>query len=249
LEVIKTESKKHADFLELEGFYSMPLEIEPIESDMLHDQVLDAIERALVSSSLRPGDRINEAEIARQAGISRGPVREAIQQLVGEGILMKIPHRGTFVAQWTKEDIAETYGLRALLESFAASMACSHMSEVDSEELKEIVREMFECAHRGDSACLSELDSRFHRRLYEFSGHKLLQRILNDLWRRVSMLVSFDAETSPDLVEYAENHQMLLEAIVSRNGDEIETVFREHIIGVGNALIERMESQVEVESN
>jgi DNA-binding GntR family transcriptional regulator len=173
-------------------------------------------------------------------------VREAIQHLVAEGILVNVPHRGTYVAQWTKIDVAETYGLRALLESYAARLAKERMTEEELTELEDIVSEMEVCAPKGDAACLSELDSHFHHRLYELSGHSLLMRILRDLWRRISMLVNFDASTSPDLIEYAQNHRMLLESIKSGDGEKIEQVFREHIIGVGNMLIQRMdESQPE----
>jgi DNA-binding GntR family transcriptional regulator len=226
----------------------MPVEIGHIESEALRDQILDAIERALVSGMIRPGDRVNEANIARQAGISRGPVREAIQHLVAEDILVKVPHRGTFVAQWTLNDVSETYGLRALLESYAARLAKERMTQEDFTELEAIVDEMFDCAQRGDSPGLTELDSRFHHRLYDISSHKLLKRKLDELWRRISMLVHFDAETSPDLIEYAQNHRMLLDAIGSGDGGKIEEVFREHILSVGEALIQRMENQAEAEA-
>jgi DNA-binding GntR family transcriptional regulator len=219
----------------------VPLQVEPIESKIIRDQVLDAIEKALVSGELRPEDRVNEAEIARDAGISRGPVREAIQHLVAEGILVNVPHRGTYVAQWTKRDVAETYGLRALLESYAASLAKERMSVEEMTTLENIVSDMEACARRGDAACLSELDLEFHHRLYELSGHTLLMRVLRDLWRRISMLVNFDASTSPDLIEYAQNHRMLLDAIKSGDGIKIEQVFREHIIGIGDIIIQRME--------
>lgn len=219
----------------------MPLQIEPIESNIIRDQVLEAIEKALVSGELRPEDRVNEAEIARDAGISRGPVREAIQHLVAEGILVNVPHRGTYVAQWTKRDVAETYGLRALLESYAASLAKERMSVEELTELENIVSDMETCAPRGDATCLFELDLTFHHRLYELSGHTLLVRVLRDLWRRISMLVNFDASTSPDLIEYAQNHRMLMDALKSGDGIKIEEVFREHIIGIGEVIIQRME--------
>ena len=129
----------------------MPLQIPRLENDSLRDRVLDAIEQALVSGALKPEDRVVEAEIAREAGISRGPVREAIQQLVGEGVLVSIPHRGTFVAGWTERDVVETYSMRALLESYAAALAMSRMNPDESPEMEAIVDEMFQRAKEGNA--------------------------------------------------------------------------------------------------
>jgi len=218
----------------------VPLQIPKLENQSLRDRVLDAIEQALVSGALKPEDRVVEAEIAREAGISRGPVREAIQQLVGEGILVSIPHRGTFVARWTERDVAETYSMRALLESYAASLAMTRMEQQESAELESIVKEMFLQAGEGNASAVLELDLHFHHRLYELSGHSMLGRMLGELRRRISMLVNFDASTTPDLVEYAQNHQMLLDALHTGDRDHVEHAFREHIISVGDTLIQRM---------
>lgn len=221
----------------------MPLRIGRIERQSLRDRVLDEIERALISGALKPGDRVVEAEIAREAGISRGPVREAIQQLVGEGILVSVPNRGTFVARWTERDVAETYSMRALLESYAAALAMSHMTPDESAELEAIVDGMFLQAEEENAAELFELDLRFHHRLYELSQHEMLGHTLGDLRRRISMLVNIDATTSPDLVEYAQNHRMLLQALRTGDRDHVEHAFREHIVAAGDALIRRMHEE------
>ncbi len=221
----------------------MSLQIPKIEDHSLRDRVLDALEQALIAGVLKPGDRVVEAEIARDAGISRGPVREAIQQLVGEGILVSVPNRGTFVARWTERDVAETYSMRALLESYAAALAMSHMTADDSAELESIVEGMFLRAEEENPAEMLELDLRFHRRLYELSRHKMLGHTLGDLRRRISMLVNIDATTSPDLVEYAQNHRMLLQALRTGDRDHVEHAFREHIVAAGDALIRRMREE------
>jgi DNA-binding GntR family transcriptional regulator len=221
----------------------MPLRIPRIENHSLRDRVLDAIEQALISGALKPEDRVVEAEIAREAGISRGPVREAIQQLVGEGILVSVPHRGTFVARWTERDVAETYSMRALLESYAAALAMSRMTPDEAAEMQAIVDEMFQRAKEGLSSAVFDLDLRFHHRLYELSRHEMLGRMLGDLRRRISMLVNIDASTTKDLIEYAQNHRMLLQALHTGDRDHVERAFREHIISVGNDLIQRMHEE------
>ena len=229
--------------LGIEEEQGMSLQIERMDRERLRDRVLDAIERALLNSTLKPGDRVVEADIAREANISRGPVREAIQHLVADGILINEPRRGTFVAQWTAADVAETYSLRALLESYAARLAMASMTQAQMAELEQLVEELCAAAKAGDGVTMYRRDIQFHHRLYEFSGHKLLARMVHDLERRISLLVNVDATTTRDLVQYAQNHRLLLESLKSGDPERAEHLFREHILAVGNALVQRMKEQ------
>jgi DNA-binding GntR family transcriptional regulator len=197
----------------------------------------------LSSGELKPGDQVNEAEIARQAGISRGPVREAIQQLVGEEILVNYPHRGTFVTEWDERDIEEVYSLRAVMESYGASLASQRMLPEEYDELEGIVAEMIKRANEGDGPGVFELDLKFHLRTYEFSRHNLLCNLLAKLRRRIYIYLKMDANTTPNLVSYAENHSLLLKALRSDDPAYTEKVFREHILEVGSMLVERFKQQ------
>jgi DNA-binding GntR family transcriptional regulator len=220
-----------------------------VQRDVGRDSVVAVIEAALASGRLRPGDRVIETDIARQTGISRGPVREALQQLVAEEVLVNYPYRGTFVTKWSARDVAEVYGLRAVLEGYAAHRALEHMDEDSFAELERIVNNMCELARQGDGEGVSELDICFHTRLYEFSGHRLLCNSLASLRRRIRMLVTIDRELTQDLVQLAENHRMLLDALRSGDPAHAEDVFRQHIIEVGDGLVARMRAMGECEED
>lgn len=221
----------------------MPVEIQPIESGVLRHKIEDAIVEALKAGELKPGDRINENSIAGQAGISRGPVREAIQFLVGEGILVSYPHKGTFVAEWDDNDILETYSIRAILEGYGARLLVENLTPEIQEELENIVWSMKEKAAAGDSASVYELDIKFHKKAYSYSRHSLLCNLLRKLRRRLSFYIKMDSITTPDLEEYAENHQFLLEVITGGDPDQAEKYFREHILSVGSTLAERFKQR------
>lgn len=221
----------------------MVFKMAPLEPSGLRDQVLDAIERALLTGALQPGDRVVEADIAREAGISRGPVREAVQHLVAQGILTHVPNRGTFVTRWTEADVLETYSLRALLESYAVRLAMASITPAVLAQLDELIQAMCQRAHDGDALEVYHLDVQFHHRLYELSGHRLLSQMVYQLERRIYMLISLDATTTQNLVSYAENHEQLLKAVQSGDPDFAEKLFREHILEVGQALVQRMRAQ------
>jgi DNA-binding GntR family transcriptional regulator len=109
--------------------------------------------------------------------------------------------------------------------------------------MESIVERMFERARANDPDGAYELDIQFHRRLAELSGHSLLVRMLSEIGRRISMLVNLDARTTPDLIEYAQNHNMLLDALKTEDGAYVEQLFREHIVAVGDVLIRRMHEE------
>jgi DNA-binding GntR family transcriptional regulator len=98
---------------------------------------------------------------------------------------------------------------------------------------------MVQKAREGDEASVFEFDLLFHLRAYEFSRHDLLCRLLSKLRRRIYFYIKLDADTTPSLVQYAENHYLLLDSLKSRDPDRAETVFREHLESVGQVLAER----------
>jgi DNA-binding GntR family transcriptional regulator len=217
----------------------MPVEIEFLDARVFRDRIEEAIFQALSTGDLKPGDQVNEAEIARQAGISRGPVREAIQHLVGEDILVSYPHRGTFVAEWTEKDIREIYSMRALLEGYAARLAVEVMTESELAELCSIIDKMVQSAKEGNEAGVYEYDILFHQCTCEFTRNELLSRLLTNLRRRINFYIKLDETTTPSLEQYAQNHYLLLESLKSRNPDMAETFFRDHLESVGKVLAER----------
>jgi DNA-binding GntR family transcriptional regulator len=222
----------------------MPLEIESLDARVFRDQIEKAILQALSSGDLHPGDQVNEAEIARQAGISRGPVREAIQHLVGEDLLVSYPHRGTFVAEWTDKDILEIYSMRALLEGYAARLAVRTMTAEQFDELSNIIDKMVQKAREGDHASVFEFDLLFHQCMSGYSNHSLLIKLLTNLRRRINFYIKLDEDTTPSLEQYAENHYVLLDCIKSKDPEMAETVFREHLESVGKVLAERYKQKM-----
>jgi DNA-binding GntR family transcriptional regulator len=216
-----------------------------LKRENLRDAVIRLIEEALLMGELSPGSRIVEAELARQAGISRGPVREAIQQLVGEGVLVQYPSRGTFVVQWTPQAVEEAYTLRAVLERLAIQEAAKRAKPEDIAQLQAIVDEMAVHARDGDNRALVRLDVRFHEHLYALSGHSLLQEVLARLRRRLYALMGMDEGYALHRDEMARDHQRIVDAL--RTGDPALAgeVISAHILAVGAEVVEQVRRRTE----
>jgi DNA-binding GntR family transcriptional regulator len=215
-----------------------------IRRGTLRDEMVEAIEEFLVSGDLKPGDRVNETELAQRVGISRGPVREAIQQLVGEGILISRPHQGTVVAEWSEKDIAEVYSLRGVLEGFATGLVAERATPDDVAALQRLVDQMRERGKLLDVKGVIRLDVEFHELLDTLADHTLLFRALSSVFRQIKFLLAVDLNanlTAPGVFEqYADNHQAFVDAI--RTGDRAyaETRVREHMVQVGARLIQQL---------
>jgi DNA-binding GntR family transcriptional regulator len=219
-----------------------------LKRENLRDAVIRLIEEALLMGELSPGSRIVEAELARQAGISRGPVREAIQQLVGEGVLVQYPSRGTFVVQWTPQAVGEAYTLRAVLERLAIQEAAKRATPEDIAQLQAIVDEMAVHARDGDNRALVRLDVRFHEQLYALSGHSLLQEVLARLRRRLYALMGMDEGYMLHKDEMARDHQRIVDALRAGDPALAGEVISAHILAVGAEVVEQVRRRTE-ESN
>ncbi len=220
------------------------IEIREVKREVLCDEIVDAIEQALLRGDLRPGERIKETEIAQKAGISRGPIREAIHQLVGEGILVNKPYVGAFVAEWSDREIEEIYSLRALLEGYATAMAAVRATPDDLEELQRLVHRIRASNAPGDTDTLLQLDFQFHDKLYALSDHKLLVQRLGEIRRRMKLLLVFDATISPGQCQVlANNHQAILDAVRTRDPQHVETMVREHVLQTGQKVVATLRQQ------
>jgi DNA-binding GntR family transcriptional regulator len=191
-----------------------PLNIEPMN---LSKKAADVLRQAIITAEMPAGTRLIEEDIAEQLGVSRMPVRQAIQQLTDEGLVEKIPGKGAFVQQYSPKDLDELYSLRIVLEQFAVELLVKSDAIHDLEQLHKIVDCMAEAAQEGDKLALFELDAEFHHMLVILSGHNLLQEALSGIRLRISnrILQGIVARSSEELILHYEKHRRLLAIIES----------------------------------
>ncbi len=213
-----------------------------LKHENLRDAVVRTIEEALLNGELQPGARIVEADLAQQAGISRGPVREAVRQLVGEGVLVSYPSRGTFVIRWTPQAVEEAYSLCAVLERLAVQRAAEHVTPEEIVQLQATVDEMRRRASLGDVRGLVRLDVRFHEQLYALSGHSLLQRMLSQLRRQLYCLLGMDQGFAIHHDEIAQEHQVIVDALRAGGATAAGEAIARHVLAAGAEVIEQVRS-------
>ena len=160
-------------------------EMVPFQSHTLSDEVTENLRVAIRNGSLQPGARLVERDVAERLKVSRVPVREAIQRLVEEGLLIKIPHRGAFVYVPTRDEIEEISSLRVVLERFVAERVIQRWQPTHEEALRAIVREMRVAAAQRDIQQVYAHDYQFHLTVWQIADHTIMLEVLTSLRARI----------------------------------------------------------------
>jgi DNA-binding GntR family transcriptional regulator len=203
-----------------------------VVAQSLSDRVLELLMEAIERGELRPGARIREASIARQLGISRGPLREALGRLAGRKLVEYTPNLGMRVVETSAADIREIFQIREVLEGAATRLATENMSATELTELSALLeehRQGTELQH-GSAYYQQAGDLDFHFRIAKASGNKRLVDLLcHDLYHFLR-IHRFRASASPGRAAIAfEQHQAIVAAMVARDADRAENLMRHHI--------------------
>lgn len=214
----------------------------------ISDRVADELRVAIHTGRLAPGTRLVERKLAAELGVSHIPIREALARLSDEGLVERLPRRGSRVAALSARDLSEISTVRVLLEQEVAVRVQARMSARDEAGLRRIVASMERAAARGDSARLFDLDLRFHDRLGQLSDHLLLIELVTQLRGRINgFLRAANAALDPRaLAEHAATHGTLLDAIAGGDPDAARRAVAEHIEQAAERVAET--SLVEIEA-
>ena len=193
-----------------------------IETVTLSDQVRNYLLEDMTTGRLRPGDRINEAGLARRLGISRNPIREAIAGLAERGYLMPLPRRGHCIRPFTIEDVNDVFSFRTCVESFAIRQAMPHLTEADVADVEAILERMVAAARDGRVGQVRSCDLALHRRICELSRNRQTLRAHEIIETEVLMLIACVDLEHESLMQSALIHVPIVEAL--RSGDVEATV-------------------------
>jgi DNA-binding GntR family transcriptional regulator len=208
----------------------------------LRSDAYEALREAILLGRLRPGQRIVEAEIARQMGISRGPIREAVRQLEQEDLVVYNPRRGVVVARLTREAAEDTYAVRAELDGFAARLAAARIGDDQLAQLDGLIDTMRGRAREGDNDGLLNTDVDFHRTIYVVAGNRVLQRAWTSLGPHAWTLFSGIQLRGYSLSDLAERHLPILEAL--RTGDPVtaEHAAKQHTLEIARNVLDHLDN-------
>ncbi|AGM09290.1 GntR family transcriptional regulator [Amycolatopsis keratiniphila] len=196
---------------------SLP-DIEPVSRESTAGIIARQLRDAIMTGALPPGTQLGETDLASRFQVSRGPLREAMQHLVSEGLLRSERHRGLFVIDLEPGDVYDIYSARSAIERAAMLRALRGDRERVATELEEAVRAMAAAADEDDPTALSWADLRFHEALIAASGSKRLVRMARTLLIETRMCLTALQGTYQQVEERVTEHTSIIEAL--RAGDE-----------------------------
>ena len=196
----------------------------------------ELIRLAIVDGRLAPGQRLKEEELAREFGISRTPVREALLVLQAEGLVDAMPNRGATVRAHTAQDLDDLYQLRALLEGFAARRAATRLGEDDLSELHESC-ERFARLEEDDVREIVRENVDFHNTILEGAGSARLIEMTRKTVELPLVYKSYIWYSKDQLRISAHYHQQITRARAARDGDRAEMVMKEHVFEARDLLV------------
>jgi DNA-binding GntR family transcriptional regulator len=192
------------------------------------DFVYESLRDAISDGRIAGGERVREEDVARNLGVSRTPVREALQRLQQRGILILGPGRGLMVAQLSHEQVIELYAMREILEGSAARFAAMNATAAEIATLYEL-QEQLRTAE-GDDMLHITLNRRFHQAIYEAAHNCYLMQTLESLHDSFALLRSSTFRLPHRQRNSDEERHRIIAAIEKRDPELAEKEAREHIL-------------------
>lgn len=206
------------------------------------ERVYAALRDGILDGTYAHGERLGEAELAEALGVSRTPVREALQRLGSEGLVETLPNRGARVRTWSAQEIDNIFDLRALLEGHAAALAASRVTADNLAQMNELCDDMESAARRGGTQNLDRiagLNNAFHATVLTLSGNALLPALTRSVVQVPIVMRTFRRYTPERLRESMRQHREIVHALAAADPIWAEASMRAHILSARPVLAER----------
>src|SRR5258706_7066462 len=232
--VVSSQDNSPEDSLggDLTGVFSPPVR------ESLADKVVEQLREAIQHGQFAAGEQLREPMLATFFRVSRGPIREALAQLVREGLVIMRPNRTAVVARLTREYLEEVHSVRLALERLAVQYVIRNASPADYDEMQSLVQKMNDRVRDGISEKdAADLDLQFHDLLYQASHHKRLQACWADLRPQIYIFLLSRNVAHPDFAVQMVGHQNILNTL--RAGDVVQAVLciEQHIKAAYDRII------------
>lgn len=212
-------------------------QIEVSDKYSLRGQVFEVIRQKILSGEYHRNEELREMAVAKELGVSRTPVREALWQLELEGLVKIIPNKGAYVVGITKKDAKDIYAMRGVLEGLCAKWACSRITEAELAVLEEINDLAEFHGMKGRYEKVVELDNQFHQLLYQIADSRMLSRTLTDFHTYLESVRKVTLSDHHRMLESLEEHKAIVNALKCRDCQKAEVLATLHI----NKTVENME--------
>ncbi len=200
------------------------------ENHSLSGKVFHKLQEDILSGKYAIDEELKEKTIGDELGVSRTPVREALRQLELQGLVTITPNKGAHVVGLSKQDLIDIYEIRSVLEGLCAKWAAVNATPEQIEELEEIVYLTEFHVSKGHSDQVFALDNKFHEKLYEASGSKVLGSVLSDYHHYVQRVRRATLKSRERSEKSNDEHRMIAEAVKAHDSEKARMLANTHIM-------------------
>ena len=213
------------------------------ERKSLGEHVFESLKQAINQGNITAGEWLVESHIAETLGISRTPVREAIHKLEREELIERQPRGGFTVLGLNRSDIEETFGIRSVLEGYAARLAAQKHKKEELEPLEKKIKEFQKALDRKKMNELTAINTEFHDLLYALSKSPKLISIINSLRDQIYRFRKMNLKEEKFAATSNQDHIQMLQSIRNRNAESAERLTREHILKGREIVLKEFDKQ------
>lgn len=218
-------------------FQLAALEVEPRpRSSTIGQRVFDALKLAIVQLQLRPGNLLSEAEVAKQMGVSRQPVREAFIKLSEVGLVEIRPQRGTYVVLISRRDVENAQFIREAIEVAIVRKASASPSSAHIAELRELVERQRLASATGDHAYFLRLDEALHRTLARSVDCDHAWRVVESMKAQLDRVRYLSIPLATPIKTLIDQHEQIIEAIAAGDADGAAEAMSAHLSEILRSL-------------
>ena len=200
--------------------------------ELLSQKVYCILKTEIVKKHLKPGTKLLEVKIAKQMGVSRTPVREAIRELAAEGFVKISPNQGVIVSIASIEDTQEVLQIRSVLEGLAARLATKVINGEEIKELEKYIEQMEYYANKDNALAFSKMDVKFHELILNICGNNRLIQIRKNLSDQAHRYRIRSLSIPGRLKHSLKEHQEIVKALKRKDSEQAGRLSQKHIENV-----------------
>jgi len=203
--------------------------VETIKRDRA-TEVFENLKQRILNFHLSPGVKISDKEVAEGMGVSRTPVREALNRLAEQGLVEFRPNRGFTVKVFSRKEVEDHYRLRESLESLSVTLTSQHLDKEKVRVLRDLVESYPALMNSHDLARFNDADEQFHDLIALYSGNSALYEALRNLQGRIRIIRRYDHIRSTSFRETYEEHKQILNDMVKGEVGKARKAMSDHIL-------------------
>lgn len=207
----------------------------------MQEIVTDTLRDAILNGKYPPGQRLVADELAKELGVSRMPVREALHRLQVVGLVTMVPHKGAVVSEVSEEEIIEIYHIRGVLDGLATRLAAPNLTPENHARLNEILDQMEAAVKAKDNDRLLVLNREFHEVIWQAARAPRLHTLLRNLYDASQRFRNISLLLPGRIDQITQDHRLIAQALAQNNVADAERFAIEHHEGTARRLLRTFE--------